>query len=573
MTIIRRGQRALTNVVPHQGNKNIVVPRRGGSSPSAPLNLRLDNPVQNGKEVLDQGTEVFSPQPAASWPAYGFAAQSSANVAGIDTTLSDPLFSSWQRKKDLVFLQGRYPTQSRVQDTYDGVVDMKADNLNLRILEYVYPMRTDDTGQADILGLMWETVEENNGETEWRGVDANSSSNIRDNQGRIFLNPNHEGTDPAGGKLDFAVACADKYQAKSGTGHPSVDLRQAVDGVFNDSLDYKDQFPSQLRDDLTTSANIDYLKPKSSGNTDPALYREGIKYFYAKWREEFGTDQVVSSNGGRDGDAVDDPTSVNEWAGYFDHRLSENFQQKIGLEKKAGVNELETTFSNMDSRMEKGIRSLLISSEMVDKTASNRLGTGLVSIDWVTEWSGGDPTSVASIPQGFYDGGRLICGIAAMDYRLIAGPQLERGTLPWPYMDEFVHDCGDPIGPLPKIGDIDNTDPLLPLTFRTPDKAPEPGSDYGIYCQEFEFGCWVLNLNQVDGLSDYPQAATDSFTMPDPGVGFEWRHFDSTYVNPTRTTGATAAENQSPAINDGSLVGATINIRRWTAEYFVRTPT
>lgn len=539
------------------------------------LSIRLDNPTQGSKQVLDEGTELVSGSgPAANWPPYGDHCQSSANVAGIDTTLSDPFFSPMQRKKDLVYLQGRYPSVSRVQTTYDGVVAMKADNLNLKVVEYIYINRTDNNGTSDILGLMWETVAENNAESVWRGVDANSSSLIYDNQGRIFLNHNYEGTDPGDNFNNFALAVCAKYQQKSGTGHPSVNLRQLLDGTFHDSMDYKDAFPTQRNIDNTADTNIDYLKPKSSGNTDPVLYREGLKYFNAQWRLEFGDDQAMSSNGGRDEDSVDEATADNEWAGEWDHRLFENIHEKLGLVKKSGVNELETDFSNMDPRLEKAIRGPLIAAEMVNRTGTNRLGAGLVSLDFVFGWSGPNPTQISDYPQDYFEAARFICGLAVMERKFMAGPCLTRGTLPFPYMDEFVHDCGAPIGGIPTIGSVDILDPALPLTVRAPDVAPQSGSTYGIYHQEFENGLWVLNLNEPVGNADWPQAATDPYdAWPDPGAGFEWRHFDSTYVNPNRVTGGTAAENQSPLVNDGSLAPAILNIPRWHARYFVRTPT
>lgn len=531
--------------------------------------------------IVPLGVQV-QPAQSSSWPAYGAHCQAAANVSAIDMQLGigdygpggeneNAPYSDWQRKKDLIYLQGRYPTASRVENTYNGLVAFKADNTNVRVVEYIYPNRTADDGTTTILGLAWETVEENSGESVWRGVDVASSSLIYDDQGRIFLNPNYEGTDPANGKATFIDAFWDKLQAKSGSG-AAYNLRQLFDGVFWDSMDVKDLKPDQRNVTDTGSVNIDYLKPKSSGNTDPALYRNGIKYGVQQFRAKFGGDQAQASNGGRDGAQLDFVTSSNEWAGFWDTRLSEHWQVKIRLEKKDGINEIECTANNMGPRLLEGLQEALMSAEMIDRTETNRLGKGMTQLDYVFTpssnleqgWSGPAPNTVSDIPQDFYEAARFVCGIACLEDKFIAAPVLQRGPLPFPYMDEFVYDPGEPIGGTPSIGTIDNTDPAFPFTIRTAD-------DGNFYWQEYENVLWVVNLNTPTGNSDWPQATEDTVTLPDPGVGKVWRYADSNYTNGSRTTGATAAENQSPLVNDGSLTGATINMKRWHARMLVRS--
>ena len=87
--------------------------------------------------------------------------------------------------------------------------------------------------------------------------------------------------------------------------------------------------------------------------------------------------------------------------------------------------------------------------------------------------------------------------------------------------------------------------------------------------QEFDNVLWVVNLNEPS-TGDWPQATEDTVTLPSPGVGKVWRYPESDYYNSGRTEGADTGEDQSPLINDGSLAGSTIDMKRWTARMLVR---
>ncbi len=64
MALIRWGNRAVTAITPHAGNKTVLIPpKKKGTPKPTTTAARLDNPVQSAKEVLDQGTEVFSGPP------------------------------------------------------------------------------------------------------------------------------------------------------------------------------------------------------------------------------------------------------------------------------------------------------------------------------------------------------------------------------------------------------------------------------------------------------------------------------------------------------------------------------
>ena len=80
---------------------------------------------------------------------------------------------------------------------------------------------------------------------------------------------------------------------------------------------------------------------------------------------------------------------------------------------------------------------------------------------------------------------------------------------------------------------------------------------------------WRVNLNEPTGNADWPQATEDTLAMPSTNSGKVWRYADSTYTNPNRTGIRSAAENQSPLINTGGLVGATVDMKRWTARMFI----
>ena len=508
-----------------------------------------------------------SPPPVSSvWPAYGAHAQGACNVSGLDTNTSVEPYVSWNTKKDIIFVQGRYPYSARVAATYSQVAAMKAANTNLKALEYTYINRAESGASGIDLALVSkETIDNAGAVSKWYAVDVDSSSGIyHPSIDFRFVNPYYAGTSASGGFDNFAKAIWQNYDDNTGSG-AAYDLRSLFDGIFWDSMDWQDEFPSP-EDDLGGAANPDYFKPDSSGGTDPKYYRQGIVYAAQQYNVQFGADKAHSSNRGRDDAGVNRiPTDTDfEWGEFWDHGLSENFQEKLGVSKIVGVNELETAYSNMSNRRGIAIRALLISALMVNRTGTNKLGKGLVAIDLPIEWSGTAPTAMSDIPQAYFEYVRFICGLACLDDRFIATPNLQRGELPFPYMDEFVYDCGDPVGGTPSIGEVDATSTAYTLTYRTAD-------DNGFLWQEYDNVLWVVNLfNYPTGNSVYPQTATNTCTLPSPGSGKVWRYADSTYVNTSRTQGATAAENQSSSINTGGLVGSTLTIPRWTARMLVR---
>lgn len=531
--------------------------------------------------IADDGTDTTVSAPftleisggggAVVWPAYGAHVQSSANVSSLDAQLADP----WQAKKDLVYLQFLYPDASRVNTTYDGVVSMKAANTNLKLVEYCFPTMSNATGGARHR-LSAEVESDNSSVDKWRAFSTGGGSSEQVYvQGSFAINPNFEGTDAAGSYGNFALALWGKYEQKSGNNQPK-DLRRLLDGLFWDSTGFKDKKPNQRALDGTTSLTTDYLQTASSGSSDPALYREGYIYAVNEFNTRFGSEMAHSSNGGRDNSGVNKITSENEWRAFWGHRLVEHVEWKIRVEKKAGLKELFVNTANPDARLEEMFRSAKISLEMVDQTGTNKFGKGLVSLDYVFtnqvsepegSWTGAAPT-IANIPQDYYEIARFICGLSMLDDGFMPGPCLTRGTLGFPYMDELVYDTGgDALSGTPSIGTIDNTSTAYTFTRRAADNN-------GFLWVVFPDVMWVTNLNEITGGGvDYPQAAEDTCTLPDPdlGGGEVWRYAVSDHVNTVRVTGATTGEDQSPLVNDGSLTGATIDMKRWTSRMLVRS--
>jgi len=520
----------------------------------------------------------------SNWPAYGAHVQTMYNVSNYPLNYQQDPYREWNSKKDLIVAQHRYPSASQIAAEVADTAWMRAENSNIKLQQYTFKSAAQpNPSSAKYLSV--EAMEENgmnssNPEASWRHFDSQGRgilewwSNSGDVNGYYAINTNYGDSNMPAGSSDanFSTAFWNKLKQKNND-------NWVWDGYFWDSTDYKDSKPGYvLASDGTTLTNPNYTPWTSSPNTstDSQKFRQGIAYDIAKMREIGPSTLFASGNGGRDGDAVNEPLSQNDWAGLWDLRISENLQTKLGLITSA--NNWEIQYANPDSRVDIAIRAHLITEGMVDLTSSNRLGKGMVVMDFVMNWStsaAAIPATIAAVPSAHYEAARFVCGLSALHDSFIAGPCLTRGTYPFPYMDEYVYDPGNPVGGTPSIGSIDAEDTSFPFTMRAQDQAAEPGAgNYGFMWQEFDNVLWVVNLNEPTGNgAAWPQATEDTVTLPDPDVGGGevWRFADATYTNGSRTTGATACESQDTSINDGSLTGATIDMPRWTARMLVRS--
>lgn len=535
--------------------------------------------------TLSDGTDTTDSDPFSlsildTWPQYGVQTQAGAMVAGIDTNILTEPYRTWNLRKDLIIIQGRYPTTSRVQTSYDAIVSMKAANSGFKILEYTNICREeDDTSKSNIGTIVRQVLSDAGAQSAWRNYDDGTNDYIRYRSSSAAddyrVNPAVTHTSPRGGYTNFAYAIADRYNEQSGSG-AAVNLRNAFDGIFHDSMDWEDRFGGGGYRNETNppdydDGNPDYLKPNSSGGTNPTYYRKGFEDIVNTWNLTFPGDVHVR-NGGRDESTVRGggliPGDANfDWKDFWDACLLENVDSKLGLEKVSGSNAMEISYSNPANRLEIFVSAGLINELFVNQTASNNLGKGVVILDFPFEWSGADPTDESDIPQAYYEAARFVCGLAALHDSWIAAPTLQRGSLPFPYMDEFVYDLGNPVGGTPSIGSIDTSTDDFVLTLRAAD-------DGGFFWQEYDNGLWVSNVtNYPGGLNPYPQAGTDTCTLPSAGSGFHWEHAHSNYTNSSRTTGATQGQNQSALVNTGSLpdgTGLTLTMPRWHSRMLVR---
>lgn len=517
------------------------------------------------------------PPTPGSWPAYGAHSQAGYNVSSYPINFETDPYRTWNSKKDIIIAQHRYPYASQVASEVASNSWMKTQNTNIKTQYYTFKSAVELTNSNSAKYLSKQCMDNNGAYADWRGYDSSTGGAIvwtGDVAGDALANTNYGDAGMAAGssEANFAEAWWTLLKAKYSDQWP-------WDGYFWDSTDFKDNKPGYvLESDPLTDANPDYKRPFSSGDTDPALFRAGLVYDADMMRTVGPGTLFHTSNGGRDADAVNVVTSANNWAGVWDMRLSENAQTKLGLVTTSTVvnprNEWSLIYNNCDSRMAILLRAMHISEQMVNLTSTNNLGKGTVVLDFICDWSTSTdpiPTTMAEIPQDHWEACRFICGMAALHDSWMAAPHLTRGIYPFPYMDEFIYDPGEPVGGTPSIGSIDGEDLAFPLTVRTADQAPESGSAYGVFWQEYDNVLWVVNMNEPTGLAAWPQATEDTITLPSAGSGNVWRYPSSTYSNINRTTGGVTAENQSPLVNDGSLTGATIDMKRWTARMLVRS--
>ena len=538
--------------------------------------------VSNASDGIDSTKSdpysiVITAVSTSGWPAYGAHAQAAYNVANYPLNFEQEPYRTWNSKKDLIIAQQRYPFAAQVAAEVASTNWMRSQNANIKMQRYSFNQLVETVNPNNGNYIKLEAMNDNNAYADWSLYDFDTGIALEysNEANGTAANPNYEDPGYPAGDIhaNFSIAYWNKLASKYGDQWP-------YDGYFWDSMDYQDVFPRyKLVTDSTTDGNPDYKHWTPSGYTNPDLYRLGQIYDVSQMRAVSGLNLFCTSNGGRDGTAVTDATADNEWAGFWDGRLCENIQGKLDFE--AIGNEWQVTSSNPDARIDTFVGAALVSEEMVDKTASNRLGKGVVIIDLVMDWSTGTnpiPDSIESVPQDHYEAARFICGLSTLHDAWVACLAFTRGSYPFPYMDEFVYDPGNPVGGTPTIGSIDNTiggnrnSGGFPLTMREPDIPAVVGAgQFGIYFQEFDNVLWCVNLSTPDGGgAAWPQSTTDTVTPPSPGAGKVWRFADSTYTNPTRTTGATACENQSPTVNTGGLVGSSFELGRWQARMLVR---
>lgn len=525
--------------------------------------------ADDGTDTTDSNAFGIS---ITAWPAYGAHAQAGVNVSGWPTNYETDPYRTWNSKKDLIFAQHRYPNSTQVAAEIAATDWMRTQNSNIKMAWYVFStVISTNTSSAKYLGR--EVMNNNGALSDWTMYDKDGGGQLEYSNevaGSLAANTNYEHASmPAGSQnANFSIGFWSLVDSKYGGAFP-------WDVLFFDSTDYQDAFPRwRLSSDGTTLGDPDYVRPWSFGDTDPANFRNGIKYDVGRARAILLSNMVVGGNGGRDGDVVNEDIGDNEWADFWDFRLAENCQQKLGLVTDNGTaNEFEVQYANPDSRVAILMEAALVSEAMVDQTSGNRLGKGTVILDFVMDWSGTAPTTIAGISQDHYEAARFITGISMLHDSFVPAPNLTRGVYAFPYLDELVYDPGNPVGGTPSFGTIDTPRNTGVFTARAADQAATSGI-YGVYWQEFDNVLWVVNLNEPTGSgAAWPQATEDTITLPDPdiGGGEVWRFADSSYSNGSRTTGATDGEDQSPLINDGSLTGATIDMPRWTARMLVRS--
>jgi hypothetical protein len=546
----------------------------GGDALSTGHELTIDD----GTESIQQTFEIVINN---DWPINGAHAQIAVNVSSLEQNVVDEPYRTWNAKKDLMFLQGRYPFTDYV-NTIDNAIDTnKAYNVGHKMVLYTNAWRgaslVNGVPNPNTQGQLSLDAHSRNGSpASWLQYDS-SRTQVFYGQGPTRFNP-WQAIHAAGSEdADFDAAYNEECDRRMGTGGPA-NILQKLDGWFEDSLDFNDNFGAG-----GYTSNPNYLDNQVSSGTNETYYRQGVLINHDSRRSSgvWRSDAAQISNGGRDNGAVDSiPTDSDfDWENAFDARLSENASggSKLGLTSQNNSNEMEV-IRNPANALRDFYRSILISELMVDLSGSNRLGKGIVIVDAVFSfpdgptderfWVGPLPTVPSDIPDGMWEAARFYAFLCMLHDSAIVSPNINRGSLAFPYLDEFVHDCGAPIGGTPSIGSIDTSSTAFTITLRAFD-------DNGFWWQEFENGLWVGNCNDPSR-DTYPQAATDSVTLPSAGTGFEWRHYDSSYTNPSRSTGATAAENQQPSVNDGSLpdgTGLTLTIPRWHGRYLVRTPT
>jgi hypothetical protein len=513
------------------------------------------------------------------WPVNGKHAQAGVNVAGMEANLTSEPFATWNKKKDFIIIQGRYPFSGYVQTIYTAITDFKQFNSGHKAVLYTNAWKGDGnsppaTEQRE--RLTTDAWTNNGSPASWVQYDT-SGTVVTYDQGDFDQRINPYATVHSAGSRDatFDQAIAQEYEDTCGGGGPA-NILQLLDGWFEDSTDYQDTFGGG---GYTTDPN--YLDNGLSSGQDPTYYRQGVVTNFDVRRQTgvWPSNAAAVTNGGRDNTAVnrDILDSDFDWDGAFDARLSENATggSKLGLTSKDQSNEMEIIRAPGNAIRDL-MRSILISELMVDTSSNNKLGKGVVIMDAVFSfpevgvnryWVGPGPTE-ALIPQGMWEAARFYCGISMLHDSILFSASIGRGVDPFPYMDELVYDCGEPLGGAPVLATMDDTTTSFTTTLRAADNN-------GFYWQEYENVLWVCNFNDP-AQGDYPQAATDVCTLPSAGVGFEWRHADGTYTNTSRTTGATQARSQSPSVNDGSLpdgTGTTLTIPRWHARMLVRTPT
>jgi hypothetical protein len=524
--------------------------------------------------------------PSGDWPQYGKHAQGAANVSSYQNQLLNEPYSTWQANKDICFIQQIWPGEGYVENVYNGVLAGKAQNAGVKYLLYTNHWRGMEDGAVtlDQNSIRDEAHRVNGRPSSWLQYDNNDDQVKYEGTGQnptpvTRYNPYQPAQGAGSQDANFEAAVDRQYEQLLGSG-AAYNVLSVVDGWFEDSADFRDLFGAGGYD-----GNPNYLNNGQSSGNDPTYYRQAMVTSFAYRRANaWGTGAVACSNGGRDNTEVDrvPGDSDFDWEDHLDFRLSENVQAKFGLEKESDTVGLRVTAPNTTNTFNNTIRALLISELMVDTSASNRAGKGIVMMDWVAtslqnhNWqqSYDDPLSWGS---EWHEAARFIAGVSMLHDSFMACPTVSRGQWPWPHYDEFVYDPGDPVGGPPSIGSIDTSDTDFELTLRTAD-------DNGFYWQEYDNVLWVVNCNPPDSRSGgvnapYPQEDTDTCTLPSAGTGFEWRHAEYDYVNSDRPAtgfGARQGLGYSSDVNDGSLpdgTGSTLTIPRWTARMLVRTPT
>lgn len=536
------------------------------------------NVVSSGPYDIVTQAEPPPPPPTGEYPQYKKHAQWGVNVAGYATNMQTEPYRTWNSKKDGIFIQHRYPSTAQVADEVADSAWFAAQNSALVTMYYSFNTSCSPvSGTAKYMGYE-AMVTNNNALSEWRAYDSSTGTPLEFSNevaGNIPANTNFENTDPGSLHANFAVAFWAHTNFKYNSQWP-------WSGRFYDSMDHQDAFPKwKLASDGTTNGDVDYDRPFSSGNTNPATYRTGILYDIATLRT-YDNDQIVIGNSGRAATSVNTTLENNEWAGEWDGTLIENVQSKLRLEHTDNDGNFYITGNNPDANLIEMVQAALIGEALVDKTVNNRLNGGdttgicTVIMDVVMEWSqsanGGADMVLSDVKLDHYRYARFVAGLCMLHHTWVAGPNMSRGEWPFPPLDEFAYDCGDPIGGPMVFATIAEPWRFTEPVIRAADIAAVSGQ-FGVYFAEYDNVLWVINLNEPAGNSFWNSAASDLVILPsaDLGGGEVWRRPDAaSYVHPTRTQGITACAGQDTALNDGSLATQT-NIQRWTSEMFVRS--
>ena len=575
---------------PDGGTPNVTLNTGAVSLPSGvTYNTTLDRLEYDGIGALasttghvataDDGTDTTVSSAFAinilsdTWPAYGAHVQGGINVAGHATNMETEPYRTWNSKKDSIYAQHRYPTTSQVSAEIASTAWMRSQNANIRLIYYSFQQIMDSAGdKTSAKEIGYEAAVANGKLDDWWLYDKDGGGKLEYSNEAVggAANPYYNAPGMPTGSSDdnYSIAYWSRLNSKYSSAFP-------WDGIFFDSLDFQDVFPRyKLVSDGTTNGDPDYLEPFSSGDSNPKRFRNGMLYDRDEARTQLGSDLAIGGNGGRDGTGVNKIASENEWNSQWDFKLCENVHGKLRLETTSLDGDFYLTGNNPDANVTTMAKAALITESMVNQTASNKLGKGFVHMDFHMNWNPSPKRDLVlgDITQDHYEAARLIMGIAMLHDGWMGCPNMSRGEWAFPYMDEMVYDPGDPVGGTPSFATISEPWVNEEPTIRAADQAATAGI-YGVYWQEFDNVLWIVNFNEPTGNANWPQATEDTITLPDPDVGGGevWRFAESDYSNGSRTEGGTLGEDQSPLINDGSLTGATIDMKRWTARMLVRS--